>query len=74
MNLMIMFLSTAAGITIGFINLSAFTLFTMQPSPPLSTAKIVPIASHLTEKDIVIDAKKAPSPTAAKLLALRQGK
>lgn len=36
MNLMIMFLSTAAGITIGFINLSAFTLFTMQPSPPLS--------------------------------------
>ena len=64
------------GRTIGFINLPTFTTLAVQPGSPLSTAKIVPIANHLTEtgvvvvkadskwktlKDLVTDAKKDPS-------------
>lgn len=63
------------GRTIGFINLPTFTTLAVQPGSPLSTAKIVPIANHLTEtgvvvvkadskwktlKELVADAKKNP--------------
>ncbi len=42
------------GLTIGFINLPSFTNIAAQPGSPISTAKIVPIANHLTETSVVV--------------------
>lgn len=51
------------GQTIGFINLPTFTTLATMPNAPFTTAKIVPIANHLTETAVVVVRKDSPYKT-----------
>lgn len=48
------------GQTIGFINLPTFTTLATQPNSPFTTAKVVPIANHLTETSVVVVRADSP--------------